>query len=135
MAKAATLNLSALSIKTVDADKRAITSSAVQRPTRDIIAQMNEAARAAMWGATLQTIADMHGKPVEAKGANWNVNDDEAARAIRVNYNLIQPEFFPSRQVRKMDKAASRELWKQICAQLEKDEPQFSDDSDEKDND
>lgn len=135
MSKATVLNFAALTINTVDADKRAITSPNVARPTRDIIAHMNEAGRKAAWNAVIQTVADMHGKPVEAKGANWNVNDDEAARALRVNYNLIQPDFFPSRSVKKMDKPASRALWTQIAEMLEKDTPVFSDDSDDKDND
>ena len=135
MAKSPILNFAALNVTTTDADKRSITSEAVARPTRDIIAQINENGRKAAWQAVIQTVADMHGKPVEAKGANWDVNDDEAARALRVNYNLIQPDFFPSRKVRKMDKPASRQLWSQICEMLEKDEPNFSDDSNDSDND
>ena len=135
MSKAIALNFAALTVTTTDADKRSITSETVARPTRDIIANLNEAGRKAAWQGIIQTVADMHGKPVEAKGANWDVNDDEAARALRVNYNLVQPDFFPSRKVRKMDKAASRELWTQICTMLEKPEPTFKDDSNDSDND
>lgn len=149
MAKFA-LNMSALKVKTIDTDKRSITSASVVRPTREIIAQMNEQARQAAWQGVLQTIADMHNKPVEAKGANWDVNDDEAARAIRVNYNLIQPDYFPERKTLKMDKQGSRELWTQIFQMKygetktetvdgEKTEvpnlPNFSDDSEESDKD
>ena len=74
MAKSPVLNFAALNVTTIDADKRSITSEAVARPTRDIIAHINEAGRKAAWQAVIQTVADMHGKPVEAKGANWDVN-------------------------------------------------------------
>jgi len=136
MAKAAVkIDFSALQLKTADADKRSITSDAVARPVRDIIAQVNESVRQAAWQACLTTVAEMYGKPVEAKGANWDVNDDEAARAIRVNYNLIQPDFFPSRKVKKMDKEGSQMVWKQIFQMLNGPdaEPTFSDTSDEQD--
>lgn len=129
------LNFAALTVTTTDAEKRSITSEAVARPTREIIAHLNEAGRKAAWQGIIQAVADMHGKTVEAKGANWDVNDDESARALRVNYNLIQPDFFPSRKVRKMDKPASRQLWTQVCEMLEKEAPNFSDDSNDSDND
>lgn len=127
------LNFAALTVTTVDSDKRAVTSATVQRPTRDIIAHLNESARQHAWQGVITSVAGLHGEMVEAKGANWVVNDDEAARALRVNYNLIQPDFFPSRKVRKMDKPASRDLWTKICEMLEKPEPTFADDADEQD--
>ena len=127
------LNFAALTVTTTDSDKRAITSKQIDRPTRDIIAVVNEAARKAAWNGLIQAVAEMHGEMVEAKGANWVVNDDEAARSLRVNYNLIQPDFFPSRKQRKMEKEASQQLWAQVCAMMEKPEPVFTDTTDEQD--
>lgn len=130
MTKAIALNLSALNISTVDSEKRSVTSPAIVRPARDIVAAMHEQVRQAAWAATLNTVAGMYGKPVEAKGSNWEVNHDDAARAIRVNYNLIQPDYFPSKRSSKMDMQGSRDVWTQICAQLELPEPIFEDESD-----
>ena len=131
--KAIALNFAALTVTTTDSDKRAVTSKQIDRPTRDIIAVVNEAARKAAWNGLIQAVAELHGEMVEAKGANWVVNDDEAARSLRVNYNLIQPDFFPSRKARKMETEASQQLWAQVCAMLEKPEPEFTDTTDEQD--
>lgn len=135
-AKAA-INLAALNLGNIGTadNKRTITNDKVIRPTRDIVANIHEAVRANAWRVALETIADMHGKNVEAKGANWIVNDDEAARAIRVNYNLIQPDYYTDRRIRKMDTATSKEVWTQICEQLEKNPPVFSEMEEEKDSD
>ena len=70
----------------------------------------------------------MRGETVEAKGASWAVNDDEIARSLRVNYNIMQA------QGTKMDKAGSRKFLTDILAQLEQDAPVFKDDSDDGDN-
>ena len=115
MAKFA-LNMSKLTVKAVDTEKRAIAAEKVQRPVRDILAQINEASRMAAWAGVVQTIAEKHGQRVEAKGAIWEVNNDEAARALRVNYNLIQPEYFSGdeRKTVKLDKQGSRDLWTQV---------------------
>lgn len=112
------LNFAAISINAGTADSRTpITSEKVARPLREIVATLHESARQAAWQAVMQSIAEMHGERVEAKGAIWLVNDDECARALRVNYNLIQPEYFPSKVVRKMDKAKSREVWTALFQQ------------------
>lgn len=125
------LNISALSINATDAEKRIITNDSVVRPVRDIIATVNEASRQAAWASVVETVAKMHDKPVEAKGSNWKVNDDEAARALRVNYNLIQPDYFQNRKALKMTEKASQDVWAQICEQLGKDEPKFSESASE----
>lgn len=131
------LNLSALNFGSIGvADSRKpITSKDVVRPTRDIVAEVHAAVRGAIWRAALETIASMHGESVEAKGAKWEVNDDETARAIRVNYNLLQPDYYTDKRVRKMDLATSQEVWTQICEQLGKDAPTFTDSDDSKDDD
>lgn len=138
MAKAATnaaraiasIDFASLNLNIADSEKRPITSPDVPRPTRDIIAELNKQVRTAAWQACLTTVADMHGNPVEAKGASWEVNDDEAARAIRVNYNLIQPDYYgnANRKASKMTLEASQDAWRQICAMLEKPEPTFTGD-------
>ena len=142
MAKAAktapAIDFAALNLNIVGAEKRSITNENVARPTREIIAEINAQARQAAWAAVLSAVSELHGNPVEAKGANWDVNDDEAARAIRVNYNLIQPDYYGNanrKQVR-MTLEASQDAWRQICEMLEKPEPVFSNDEtadDEKD--
>jgi len=74
------LNLSALSVNVGDAQSRTpITSAAVKRPLREIVAQLHEPARGAAWGAVLETIAGLHGTNVMANGAAWIVSDDDAA--------------------------------------------------------
>lgn len=128
------LDLSALSFETVGSDKRVVTSDAVARPVRDIMAEINTSVRRNAWAATLQTIASMHDQSVEAKGAAYEVNDDEAARAIRVNYNLMQPDYYPSRKTRKMTLEASQKAWTQICEQIGKPAPTFTVSNDDGDN-
>ena len=152
MAKANTgfaLNMAKLSVKAVDTEKRAITSEKVQRPTRDILAAINADVRAKAWEATITSVANAHGERVDAKGAVWIVNNDEAARALRVNYNLIQPEYFTGdeRKTVKLDKQGSRDLWTQVfqmkygetVTDKEGNEtpnmPVFLDESDEQDRD
>ena len=129
MAKAAIkLDLSKITVNTVDSDRRVITSEAVQRPVRDILATVNADARQAAWNALVANVIGMRGEKVEAKGATWLVNDDEIARSLRVNFNIMQA------QGTKMDKAGSRKFLTDILAQLEMPEPVFKDDSDESDN-
>ena len=129
MAKTAIkLDLSKIAVNTVDSERRVITSESVQRPVRDILAQVNGDARQAAWNALVATVIGMRGEKVEAKGATWAVNDDEIARSLRVNYNIMQA------QGTKMDKAGSRKFLTDILAQLEQDAPVFKDDSDESDN-
>ena len=133
MAKAIALDFSKLNATVVDTDKRSITSDAVQRPTREIIGEIHANVRSAVWQTALQTIAAMHGNPVYAKGSNYDVNDDEAARAIRVNYNLLQPDFYPSKRAKKMTKESSQALWAQICEMMDKPAPTFTETNDEGD--
>lgn len=128
MAKAIKLDLSKIAVNTVDSDRRVITSESVQRPVRDILAQVNADARQAAWNALVANVVGMRGETVEAKGASWAVNDDELARSLRVNYNIMQA------QGTKMDKAGSRKFLTDILEQLEQDAPVFKDDSDESDN-
>lgn len=129
------VDLSAIAFDTVATDTRTpVTSTAVVRPTRDIVAGLHERVRKAAWAATLQTVADSYGKPIEAKGSDWIVNHDEAARAIRVNYNLIQPDYFPKKIQRKITQEQSQMIWTQICEQLGKGTPEFLETSDEGDN-
>lgn len=129
MAKAAIkLDLSKIAVNTVDSDRRVITSEAVQRPVRDILATVNAGARQAAWNALVADVIGMRGETVEAKGASWAVNDDEIARSLRVNYNIMQA------QGTKMDKAGSRKFLADILEQLEQDAPVFKDDSEESDN-
>lgn len=133
MAKAIALDFSKLNATVVDTDKRSITSDAVQRPTREIIGEIHASVRSAVWQTALQTIAAMHGNPVYAKGSNYDVNDDEAARAIRVNYNLLQPDFYPSKRAKKMTKESSQALWAQICEMMDKPAPNFTETNDDGD--
>ena len=128
MSKAIKLDLSKIAVNTVDSDRRVITSESVQRPVRDILATINSDARQAAWNALVSNVIGMRGETVEAKGASWVVNDDEIARSLRVNYNIMQA------QGTKMDKAGSRKFLTDILAQLEADAPVFKDDSDESDN-
>ena len=128
MAKAIKLDLSKIAVNTVDSDRRVITSEAVQRPVRDILATVNAGARQAAWNALVADVIGMRGETVEAKGASWAVNDDEIARSLRVNYNIMQA------QGTKMDKAGSRKFLADILEQLEQDAPVFKDDSEESDN-
>lgn len=128
MAKAIQLDLSKIAVNTVDSDRRVITSESVQRPVRDILAIVNAAARQSAWNALVANVVGMRGETVEAKGASWAVNDDEIARSLRVNFNIMQA------QGTKMDKAGSRKFLTDILEQLEMDEPIFKDDSDESDN-
>lgn len=128
MAKAIQLDLSKISVNTVDSDRRVITSESVQRPVRDILATVNAGARQAAWNSLVSNVIGMRGETVEAKGASWAVNDDEIARSLRVNYNIMMA------QGTKMDKAGSRKFLTDILAQLEADAPVFKDDSDESDN-
>ena len=126
--KAINLDLSKIAVNTVDSDRRVITSESVQRPVRDILATVNADARQAAWNALVSNVVGMRGETVEAKGASWAVNDDEIARSLRVNYNIMMA------QGTKMDKAGSRKFLTDILAQLEQDAPVFKDDSDESDN-
>ena len=128
MAKAIKLDLSKIAVNTVDSERRVITSESVQRPVRDILATVNASARQSAWNALVADVISMRGETVEAKGASWAVNDDEIARSLRVNYNIMQA------QGTKMDKAGSRKFLSDILAQLEMPEPFFKDDSDESDN-
>ena len=128
MAKAIKLDLSKIAVNTVDSERRVITSESVQRPVRDILATVNASARQSAWNALVADVISMRGETVEAKGASWVVNDDEIARSLRVNYNIMQA------QGTKMDKAGSRKFLSDILAQLEMPEPVFKDDSDESDN-
>ncbi len=128
MAKAIKLDLSKIAVNTVDSERRVITSESVQRPVRDILATVNASARQSAWNALVADVISMRGETVEAKGASWAVNDDEIARSLRVNYNIMQA------QGTKMDKAGSRKFLTDILAQLEMPEPVFKDDSDESDN-
>ena len=128
MAKAIKLDLSKIAVNTVDSERRVITSESVQRPVRDILATVNASARQSAWNALVADVISMRGETVEAKGASWAVNDDEIARSLRVNYNIMQA------QGTKMDKAGSRKFLSDILAQLEMPEPVFKDDSDESDN-
>ena len=128
MAKAIQLDLSKIAVNTVDSERRVITSESVQRPVRDILASVNADARQAAWNALVANVIGMRGEKVEAKGATWLVNDDEIARSLRVNYNVMMA------QGTKMDKAGSRKFLADILAQLEMEEPTFKDDSDESDN-
>ena len=128
MAKAIKLDLSKIAVNTVDSDRRVITSESVQRPVRDILATINADARQAAWNALVANVIGMRGETVEAKGASWAVNDDELARSLRVNYNIMMA------QGTKMDKAGSRKFLADILEQLEMPEPVFKDDSDESDN-
>lgn len=128
MANAIKLDLSKISVNTVDSDRRVITSESVQRPVRDILATINTGARQAAWNALVSNVIGMRGETVEAKGASWSVNDDEIARSLRVNYNIMMA------QGTKMDKAGSRKFLTDILAQLEQDAPVFKDDSDDGDN-
>ena len=126
--KAISLDLSKIAVNTVDSDRRVITSESAQRPVRDILAAVNADARQAAWNALVSNVIGMRGGTVEAKGASWSVNDDEIARSLRVNYNIMMA------QGTKMDKAGSRKFLTDILAQLEQDAPVFKDDSDESDN-
>ena len=126
--KAINLDLSKIAVNTVDSERRVITSESVQRPVRDILATVNASARQSAWNALVADVISMRGETVEAKGASWAVNDDEIARSLRVNYNIMQA------QGTKMDKAGSRKFLSDILAQLEMPEPVFKDDSDESDN-
>ena len=126
--KAINLDLSKIAVNTVDSDRRVITSESVQRPVRDILATVNTYARQAAWNALVGNVIGMRGETVDAKGASWAVNDDEIARSLRVNFNIMQA------QGTKMDKAGSRKFLTDILAQLEMPEPVFKDDSDESDN-
>ena len=126
--KAINLDLSKIAVNTVDSERRVITSESVQRPVRDILATINADARQAAWNALVANVIGMRGETVEAKGASWAVNDDEIARSLRVNYNIMQA------QGTKMDKAGSRKFLTDILTQLEADAPVFKDDSDESDN-
>ena len=128
MSKAIKLDLSKIAVNTVDSERRVITSESVQRPVRDILATVNASARQSAWNALVADVISMRGETVEAKGASWAVNDDEIARSLRVNYNIMQA------QGTKMDKAGSRKFLADILAQLEQDAPTFKDDSDESDN-
>ena len=128
MAKAIKLDLSKIAVNTVDSDRRAITSESVQRPVRDILATVNADARQAALNALVANVIGMRGETVEAKGASWAVNDDEIARSLRVNYNIMQA------QGTKMDKAGSRKFLADILEQLGEDAPVFKDDSDDGDN-
>ena len=128
MSKAIKLDLSKIPVNTVDSERRVITSESVQRPVRDILAIVNAGARQAAWNALVANVIGMRGETVEAKGASWAVNDDEIARSLRVNYNIMMA------QGTKMDKAGSRKFLTDILEQLEQDEPVFKDDSDEADN-
>ncbi|MTU25115.1 hypothetical protein [Parasutterella excrementihominis] len=129
MAKAAIkLDLSKIAVNTVDSDRRVITSESVQRPVRDILATVNAGARQAAWNALVADVIGMRGETVEAKGASWAVNDDEIARSLRVNFNIMQA------QGTKMDKTGSRKFLTDILEQLDMPEPVFKDDSDETDN-
>ena len=128
MAKAIKLDLSKIAVNTVDSERRVITSESVQRPVRDILATVNASARQSAWNALVADVISMRGETVEAKGASWAVNDDEIARSLRVNYNIMMA------QGTKMDKAGSRKFLTDILAQLEMPEPVFKDDSDESDN-
>ena len=128
MAKAIQLDLSKIAVNTVDSDRRVITSESVQRPVRDILATVNTYARQAAWNALVANVIGMRGETVEAKGASWAVNDDEIARSLRVNYNIMMV------QGTKMDKAGSRKFLTDILTQLEADALVFKDDSDESDN-
>ena len=128
MAKAIKLDLSKIAVNTVDSERRVITSESVQRPVRDILATVNASARQSAWNALVADVISMRGETVEAKGASWAVNDDEIARSLRVNYNIMQA------QGTKMDKAGSRKFLSDILTQLEMPEPVFKDDSDESDN-
>ena len=128
MAKAIKLDLSKIAVNTVDSERRVITSESVQRPVRDILATVNASARQSAWNALVADVISMRGETVEAKGASWAVNDDEIARSLRVNYNIMQA------QGTKMDKAGSRKFLSDILAQLEMPEPVFKDNSDEADN-
>ena len=126
--KAINLDLSKIAVNTVDSDRRVITSESVQRPVRDILATINSDARQAAWNALVSNVIGMRGETVEAKGASWAVNDDEIARSLRVNYNIMVA------QGTKMDMAGSRKFLTDILAQLEQDAPVFKDDSDDGDN-
>ena len=126
--KAINLDLSKIAVNTVDSDRRVITSESVQRPVRDILATVNASARQSAWNALVADVISMRGETVEAKGASWAVNDDEIARSLRVNYNLMVA------QGTKMDKAGSRKFLADILEQLEQDAPVFKDDSDDGDN-
>ena len=128
MSKAIKLDLSKIAVNTVDSDRRVITSESVQRPVRDILATINADARQAAWNALVANVIGMRGETVEAKGASWSVNDDEIARSLRVNYNIMMA------QGTKMDKAGSRKFLTDILAQIEADAPVFKDDSDDGDN-
>lgn len=129
MAKTAIkLDLSKIAVNTVDSDRRVITSESVQRPIRDILATVNAGARQAAWNALVADVIGMRGETVEAKGASWAVNDDEIARSLRVNFNLMQA------QGSKMDKAGSRKFLTDVLSQLDMEPPVFRDDSDESDN-
>lgn len=129
MAKTAIkLDLSKIAVNTVDSDRRVITSESVQRPVRDILATVNAGARQAAWNALVADVIGMRGETVEAKGASWAVNDDEIARSLRVNFNIMQA------QGTKMDKVGSRKFLTDIMAQLDMNAPVFRDDSDEGDN-
>ena len=126
--KAINLDLSKIAVNTVDSDRRVITSESVQRPVRDILATINADARQVAWSALVANVIGMRGETVEAKGASWSVNDDEIARSLRVNYNIMMA------QGTKMDKAGSRKFLTDILAQIEADAPVFKDDSDDGDN-
>ena len=128
MSKAIKLDLSKIAVNTVDSERRVITSESVQRPVRDILATVNTSARQSAWNALVSSVISMRGGIVEAKGAIWAVNDDEIARSLRVNYNIMMA------QGTKMDKAGSRKFLADILAQLEQEAPTFKDDSDEADN-
>ena len=128
MAKAIQLDLSKIAVNTVDSERRVVTSESVQRPVRDILATVNGDARQAAWNALVATVIGMRGETVEAKGASWAVNDDEIARSLRVNFNIMQA------QGTKMDKAGSRKFLTDILAQLDMEPPTFKDDSEESDN-
>lgn len=129
------INFAKLRVQVSEAESRTpITSEKVKRPVQAIVAEIHKSVRESIWQQALQTITEMHGKPVDAKGASWLVNDDEAARAIRVNYNLIQPDYFENgRKTQKMTKEQSQDLWTQIAAMMEKPEPVFSTDDDDSD--
>ena len=126
--KAINLDLSKIAVNTVDSDRRVITSESVQRPVRDILATVNADARQAAWNALVSNVIGMRGETVEAKGASWAVNDDEIARSLRVNYNIMQAQGI------KIYKFWSCKFLTDILAQLEQDAPVFKDDSDDGDN-
>lgn len=128
------IDWSQIRVETTKAESRKpITSAHVQRPTREIRAQMQSQIKESLRNVIFESLLAMYGKPVYAKGANWLVDHANCAHALRVAYNTHLAE-----SGEKLTTQGAREVWSQIYGKAfpDDDAPVFSDsDNSDSDND